>query len=88
LAQNGKINPTDIAGIQSLLASQLQLALPIQFMPLQDCIDLAVLFIRTTINAQRLTVGLRGCGGAIDVAIITRNNPLTFIQKKNLIVEQ
>lgn len=66
----------------------LQLAMPIQFMPLQDCIHLAVLFIKTTINTQNLTVGLRGCGGAIDVAIITRNKPLQFIQQKNIFAEQ
>lgn len=66
---------------------QLQLALPIQFMPLQDCINLAILFIRTTISTQSLTVGLRGCGGDIDVAIITRNHALSFIQKKEIIAE-
>ena len=62
----------------------MQLQVPIQFMPLQDCINLAILFIRTTINTQELTVGLRGCGGEIDLAIITRNNPLRFIQQKQL----
>jgi len=81
------IKDTDVPNIQKTLRS-LQLALPIQFMPLQDCINLATLFIQTTINAQKLTISLRGCGGAIDLAIITRNEPLKFIQKKNLILEQ
>jgi hypothetical protein len=86
LVQNNKINAADVPNIQVIL-QQLQMPIPIQFIPLQDCIDLAILFIRTTINAQRLTVGLRGCGGAIDVAIITKNNPLKFIQRKDLIAE-
>lgn len=47
---------------------------------------IAVLLIKTTIEAQSLTVGLRGCGGAIDVAIITKDSDLKFIQKKNITV--
>lgn len=62
----------------------LQLAIPIQFMPLQDCIDLVLLFMKTTINAQSLTIGIRGCGGPIDVAVITRIKPIEFIQRKQL----
>ena len=51
---------------------KLNLNIPIQFLSLQDCIDLAIFFIRTTIEAQRLAMGIRGVGGKIDVAIITR----------------
>jgi hypothetical protein len=64
--------------------NQLQMQIPIDFMPLQDCVDLAVLFIRTTIEAQRLTAGIRGCGGPIDIATITRNEGLRFIQQKGI----
>ncbi len=71
-----------------LLIRQLNLSIPIQFMPLQDCVNLAILFIKTTIEAQNFTVGVRGCGGSIDVAIITRNKPLKFIQQKNIIGHQ
>jgi hypothetical protein len=62
----------------------LQMALPLQAMPLQDCVDLAIFFIRTTIAAQSLTVGLRGCGGPIDVAIITSRDNLQFVQRKTI----
>jgi len=51
-------------------------------MALQDCVDLAIFFIRTTIIAQKLTIGLRGCGGPIDVATITRRDGFQYIQKK------
>ena len=40
-----------------------QMALPFAAMSLQDCVDLAIFFIRTTMEAQRLTVGIRGVGG-------------------------
>lgn len=65
-----------------------QLQIPIAAMSLQDCVDLAVFLIRSTIAAQRLTVGLRGCGGAVDVAVITRNDGLTFIRRKVLNVAE
>ena len=62
----------------------LAMQIPLQAMPLQDCVDLAIFFLRTTIAAQGLTVGVRGCGGAIDVATITRRHELQFVQKKEL----
>lgn len=62
----------------------LQMGLPIQTLPLQNCIDLAIFFIRTTISAQNLSVGIRGVGGPIDVATITRIRGLRFIQQKQL----
>lgn len=83
LLQNIDISPEQRQLLTNQL-SKLSLPMPIQFMPLQDCVDLAILFIKTTINAQKLTVQLRGCGGPIDVAIITRNNPLKFIQEKQI----
>jgi hypothetical protein len=62
----------------------LQMQIPIQVLPLQDCVDLAIFFIRTTIEAQRLTVGVRGCGGPVDIATITRLEGFKFIQEKAL----
>lgn len=82
LLQSG-LEAQKIAQIQQGLRS-LNLQIPIQFMPLQDCINLAHLFIRTTIDAQELTVGIRGCGGAIDIARITKNEAFEFIQEKHL----
>jgi hypothetical protein len=62
----------------------LTMQIPIAAMSLQDCVNLAIFLIRTTIAAQRLTVGLRGCGGPIDVATITRTEGLRFIQRKEI----
>lgn len=66
---------------------RLQMSLPLQAMALQDCVDLAIFFIRTTIAAQRLTVTVRGVGGPIDVATMTRQNGLQFIQRKSIVGE-
>jgi hypothetical protein len=76
--------------VQSLMQSLnvLQMPLPLAAMPLQDCVDLAIFFVRTTITAQRLTVGIRGCGGPIDVATITRREGLRFIQRKEIVGER
>jgi hypothetical protein len=68
--------------------SQLQLAIPFQILPLQDCIDLALFLIRTTTSAQNLSIGIRGVGGAIDVAVITKRDGLSIIQQKELTGEK
>jgi hypothetical protein len=66
----------------------LQMPLPLQALPLQDCVNLAIFFIRTTMTAQELTVGIRGVGGPIDVATITRNEGLRFVQRKKIVGEE
>jgi hypothetical protein len=63
---------------------QLQLQIPFPFLPLQDCIDLAVFLIKTTSTAQNLSIGVRGVGGDVDVAVITQRDGLTIIQQKEL----
>jgi hypothetical protein len=64
------------------LIKRFQLPIPLQVLALQDGVDLACFFIRTTMDAQRVSIGIRGVGGAIDVAIIKRNQNLQFIQRK------
>jgi hypothetical protein len=66
----------------------LQLTIPFHLLPLQDCIDLAIFLIRTTATAQNLSIGIRGVGGAIDVAVITKREGLTIIQRKELAGEK
>jgi hypothetical protein len=65
----------------------LMLGIPYGLLPLQDCVDLAVFLIHTTVSAQKLSLGIRGVGGSIDVAVITRREELRFIQQKELIGE-
>jgi len=65
----------------------LGMQVPFQAMALQDCVNLAIFFIRTTMDAQNLTVGIRGVGGPIDVAVITGSRGIEFIQRKEIIGE-
>jgi hypothetical protein len=60
-------------------------------MVLQDAVDLAILLIRTTIETQRFTDGtlgnrgdVPGCGGGIDVAVVTRSHGFQWVQRKLL----
>jgi hypothetical protein len=45
--------------------------IPYQLLPLQDCVDLCILLVRTTAQLMQYMIGVRGVGGAIDVAVIT-----------------
>ncbi|HEY3131616.1 MAG TPA: hypothetical protein VGL91_19335 [Acidobacteriota bacterium] len=64
--------------------SQLNLPIPYPFLPLQDCVDLAIFLIRATITLQKWQVGIRGVGGAIDVATITKTTGFVAVQQKTV----
>lgn len=68
------------------LKQRLEFTIPYQVLPLQDCVDLANLMVRTTIDAQNLAIGIRGVGGPIDVATITRTDGLEFVQRKSIVI--
>lgn len=61
--------------------------LPFGLLPLQDCVDLAVLLMRTTIGMQRLAVTHRGVGGPIDVVTITRTEGVKLVRFKEVTVD-
>ncbi|MGA3198805.1 MAG: hypothetical protein ABSD89_05305 [Halobacteriota archaeon] len=69
------------------IAEPLELIFPLAAMALQDYVDAAILLIRTTIEAQRLTAVIRGSGGPIDVATITQRNGLQHVQQKEVMGE-
>ncbi len=64
--------------------NQFELRIPYPVLPLQDCLDLASFLIETTITGQGLSLGIRGVGGVIEVAVITRTEPFRFVQQKVL----
>ena len=70
------------------LQESLQTVIPFQFLPLQDCVDISILLIRTTIAIQNWIVGVRGVGGPIDIATITRTDGFTSIQQKSITGER
>lgn len=76
------INTQQVNEIREELKKNLEFPIPYDILALQDCVDLAVFLIRSTMTAQRLAIGRRGVGGPIDVAIIKRTKEITFIQKK------
>jgi hypothetical protein len=67
---------------------QLGVAIPYPFLPLQDCVDIAIFLVRTTRTIQNWLVGVRGVGGAIDVATVTRIEGFKAIQQKSLLGER
>ncbi|MCI0462362.1 MAG: hypothetical protein L0Z62_35875 [Gemmataceae bacterium] len=73
--------------LEAQLKAKLQAPIPFQFLPLQDCVNLAILLIRTTISIQKFLVGIRGVGGSIDIATVTRTEGLRPIQLKKIIGE-
>lgn len=73
----------DVNRIEETL-EQVTLGVPINTLALQDCINLAIFFVRTTIEAQELTIGVRGCGGPIDVAVITQEAGFAWVQHKRM----
>ncbi len=66
------------------LRQNLQAPIPFQFLSLQDCVDVAIFLVRATISLQSWLVGVRGVGGAIDVATITRTEGFRSVQKKEI----
>lgn len=70
--------------LQVQLKAEFQAQVPFAFLPLQDCVDLAIFLIRTTITMQHWVVGIRGVGGAVDVAVITPMKGFTEVQQKRI----
>lgn len=77
-----KLTEEQVRNLIPILNQNLQFPIPYDVLPLQDCINLALLLLRTTINAQHLSVDVRGVGGDIDIAVITRTAGLKYLQKK------
>ena len=58
--------------------------IPYNILPLQDCIDLAAFLVRATIAMQNFGITVRGVGGVVEIATITRAGALEYIQKKKI----
>src|SRR5436309_1469243 len=68
------LDDDQVAQLSDALRSSLSLPIPYQFLPLQDCVDLSMFLVRMTAAIQTWTVAVRGVGGAIDVATVTRTD--------------
>ena len=78
------VSHSKIQDFQKIAAERFGYKVPYDVLPLQDCIDLAIFLIRTTMTAQDLAVTSRGVGGMIEVAAITQKNGLRWIQRRAL----
>jgi hypothetical protein len=70
--------------LRDQLRQTLNLQIPYQFLPLQDCVDLATLLVHTTAQLQTWVLGVRGVGGPVDVATITRTEGFKEVQIKKI----
>jgi hypothetical protein len=86
LKEELKISDKDLGRVLGKIAETLEFSIPYAVLPLQDCVDLATFMVRTTMDAQNLAIGVRGVGGPIDVAVITRTDGLRFIQRKEITI--
>ena len=66
------------------MRNELAFPIPYEFLPLQDCVDLSILLIRMTIGFHTFPIEVRGVGGAIDVATISRTGNFVPIQQKSV----
>jgi len=82
---NLDLNAAQSANFRQKVLQSLAMPIPYQFLPLQDSVDLAIFLIKTTATLQRWTTGVRGVGGAIDVATITRTDGFRAIQEKRIL---
>src|SRR5208337_1272542 len=70
--------------LENELRNRLTLHIPFPFLPLQDSVDLAIFFIKTTVTLQKWLVGIRGVGGMVEVATVTRMEGFRAIQRKKI----
>ncbi len=73
--------------LETELKTKLSARIPWQFLPLQDCVDLSIFVLRATITLQKWIVDVRGVGGDIDLATITRTEGFQYIQQKKVVGE-
>ena len=70
--------------LETEMKTKLSAKIPWAFLPLQDCVDLSIFVLRTTITLQKWIIDVRGVGGAIDVATITRTGGFKYVQQKEI----
>ena len=74
----------DPVSIGKDLTDKLQTKIPYALLSLQDCVNLAIVLIRTTMTIQSLSLESRGVGGTIEVLVITPNGGVQWVQKREL----
>ena len=78
------LDDSQMAKLVPVLQANLAAKIPYDMLPLQDCIDLASFLINATIRTQSLSVAVRGVGGEIELAVITREKGFEQLHEKHL----
>jgi hypothetical protein len=84
-----KLNLSDqqLADFRKEVEPKFAAGIPYQFLPLQDCVDLAVFLIASTIQFQRFrSTAVRGVGGMVEVATLTKTDGLKFRSQRAISV--
>lgn len=84
LKENLALDDNGVAELKEKIGPGLRLNIPYQFLALQDCVDLAVALIQITITLQGWLLSIRGVGGAIDVATITKTGGFVPVRMKEV----
>jgi hypothetical protein len=73
-----------LAALRQQAEPKFAAGIPYQFLPLQDSVDLAIFLIESTIRFQTFrTTVVRGVGGPVEVATITRDG-FKFVSQKSI----
>ena len=88
MAEKLRPGAEQMAALREEVLPGLAMPIPYQFLPLQDCVDLAIFLIRATAKLQAFTTGARGVGGAVDVATVTRTEGFRAVQEKRIVGER
>lgn len=78
------LDDAKIKQLETKIAEVSSAKIPYQFLPLQDCVDLCMLLVRTTAQIMEYQTSIRGVGGAIDVATITQKEGFCYVQHKEI----
>ena len=77
------------ADLKKKLEAKYAAGIPYQFLPLQDCVNLAYFLIQSTINFQQFrSTTIRGVGGEVEIATITRDEGFRFVSQKKIMRRQ
>jgi len=84
LKKNLNLADQQVAELNKQMGTEFAAGIPYQFLPLQDCVNLAVFLIESTISFQKFrSTVVRGVGGPVEVATVTTRG-FTFVSQKSI----
>ena len=80
--RNSGMAAQQVDALRNGAVADLQYPVLFHAMPLGDAIDYAEFLVQTTINRFRFVMGAEICGGAIDIATVTRKYGFAWVRRK------